>query len=123
MVSLCPDPKAFTQGCTCQAEGFQKDASEIRKLGAEIVGVSTDPVSKLDEFAKAYGLTFPLLSDENGKTAEAYGSALKLPFVGTFANRKTFIIDPKSQLRFAFDSVDAKKSSSDVIAKLKELQA
>ena len=118
-----PDPKAFTQGCTCQAEGFQKDASEIRKLGAEIVGVSTDPVQKLDEFAKAYSLSFPLLSDEKGTTAEAYGSALKIPFVGTFANRKTFIIDPKGQLRFAFDSVDAKKSSTDVIAKLKELRA
>ncbi len=32
------------------------------------------------------------------QVADAYGSALKLPLIGTFANRKTFLIDPKGQV-------------------------
>mmetsp|Transcript_44649 Transcript_44649/g.89651 ORF Transcript_44649/g.89651 Transcript_44649/m.89651 type:complete len:199 (+) Transcript_44649:28-624(+) len=115
-------PKAFTQGCTCQAEDLQKEADQIRKLNAEILGVSVDPVDKLKEFSKAYSLSFPLLSDEGGEIASAYDSVIKIPFIGAVANRKTFIIDPKGQIAYAFDGVKPQGHGEAVIAKLKELQ-
>lgn len=45
-------PGAFSSGCTLEARGFQKDLDEYRKLNAQIVGVSVDPVEKNAQFCK-----------------------------------------------------------------------
>ncbi len=77
------------------------------------------------DFEKTYGLSFPLLSDKDGAVSTAYGSVLKIPFLGTFSNRKTYLIDPTGNLRFVFTDVDSrvKKHADDVLAKLAELTA
>jgi len=41
------------------------------------------------------------------QVADAYGSALKLPLIGTFANRKTFLIDPKGQVGQWFSTLSS----------------
>ena len=103
----------------------EKNADAIRALGAEIYGVSVDSIDKHLDFKKKYGLSFPLLSDKDGKVSEAYGSALKIPFMGTFSNRQTYIIDPEGNLRWVFTDVESrlKKHAEEVIDKLKGLQA
>jgi peroxiredoxin Q/BCP len=54
-----------------------------------------------------------------------YGSALTIPFFGTFSNRQTYLIDPSGTLRFVFTDVDSrvKKHGSEVLAKISELTA
>ena len=118
-------PGDFTSGCTLEAQNFEKNADAIRALGAEIYGVSVDSIDKHLDFKKKYGLSFPLLSDKDGKVSEAYGSALKIPFMGTFSNRQTYIIDPEGNLRWVFTDVESrlKKHAEEVIDKLKGLQA
>lgn len=66
-------PKAGTPGCTREAQAFQERLEALRGLGAEVVGVSPDGPEALARFAAKHGLTFPLLSDPEGKLAEAYG--------------------------------------------------
>lgn len=80
-------PGDFTSGCTIEAQNFEKNSGAIRDLGAEIVGISVDSIDKHLDFSKQYGLSFPLLSDNGGKVSAEYGSALKIPFIGTFSNR------------------------------------
>jgi peroxiredoxin Q/BCP len=118
-------PGDFTSGCTIEAQNFEKNADSIRKLGAEIYGVSVDGVDKHLDFSKKYGLSFPLLSDKDGKVSEKYGSALKIPFMGTFSNRQTYILDPEGNLRWVFTDVQSRlaKHAEEVMDKLKELQA
>ena len=118
-------PGDFTSGCTIEAQNFEKNADAIRALGAEIVGVSVDSVDKHLDFAKSYGLSFPLLSDLGGKVSSEYGSALSIPFVGTFSNRQTYLIDPQGNLRWVFTDVQSRlaKHAEEVISKLKELKA
>ena len=118
-------PGDFTSGCTIEAQNFEENAAAIRALGAEIVGVSVDSVDKHLDFAKSYGLSFPLLSDVGGKVSSDYGSAIKIPFVGTFSNRQTYLIDPQGNLRWVFTDVQSRlaKHAEEVIAKLKELTA
>ena len=86
-------PKADTPGCTEQACKFRDDIVELRKLGAEVVGVSVDDTSAQLAFAKKYSLPFPLLSDSDAQVAARYGS---LRDFGVFklARRNTFLIDP-----------------------------
>jgi peroxiredoxin Q/BCP len=118
-------PGDFTSGCTIEAQNFEKSSGAIRGLGAEIYGVSVDGLEKHLDFSKSYGLSFPLLSDKDGKVSETYGSALKIPFMGTFSNRQTYIIDPEGKLRWVFTDVQSRlnKHADEVISKLKELQA
>ena len=66
-------PKADTPGCTTQACGIQEALPQLGKLKLDVIGVSPDPVAKIEKFAKKYGLTFPLAADEDHAVAEAYG--------------------------------------------------
>jgi len=83
---------------------------------------STDSVDKLQVFKAKHKLTYPLLSDKDASVIKAYDSALSLPFLGTFANRNTYIIDPQGNLREAYAKVDPKMDSIVAFARLKELQ-
>lgn len=118
-------PGDFTSGCTIEAQNFEKNAERIRALGAEIVGVSVDSIDKHLDFGKKYGLSFPLLSDNGGKVSAEYGTALKIPIMGTFSNRQTYLIDPKGSLKWVFKDVQSRlaKHADEVVDKLKELTA
>lgn len=118
-------PGAFTSGCTLEARAFQRDIEEYRKLGAQIVGVSVDPVEKNAQFCTSEGLDFYMLSDQGGLVSKLYGSALSVPGFGTFSNRQTYIIDPKGNLRWIFTDVESHiaRHSAEVIDKLTELES
>mmetsp|Transcript_13746 Transcript_13746/g.28959 ORF Transcript_13746/g.28959 Transcript_13746/m.28959 type:complete len:241 (+) Transcript_13746:340-1062(+) len=117
-------PGAFTSGCTLEARGFQRDLEDYRKLNAQIVGVSVDPVEKNAQFCTEEKLDFFMLSDKGGQISKKYGSALSIPGFGTFSNRQTYIIDPKGELRWIFTDVESRISrhSSEVLEKLTELE-
>jgi len=117
-------PGAFTSGCTLEARGFQKDIEMYRKLNAQIVGVSVDPVEKNSQFCSAEGLDFYMLSDVGGQVSRLYGTALSIPGFGTFSNRQTYIIDPEGMLRHVFLDVESHvaRHSSEVLEKLGELE-
>ncbi|PYI64952.1 thioredoxin-dependent thiol peroxidase [Arthrobacter livingstonensis] len=67
-------PKAATPGCTTEACDFRDSLSALNGAGVEVVGISTDAQQDLAKFAEDFGLNFPLLSDLNHATAEAWGA-------------------------------------------------
>lgn len=86
-------PKADTSGCTVQAQGIQAALDDLGAL--TVIGVSPDPVKKLDAFAKKFGLTFPLASDESQALANAYGTWVEKSMYGrTYMGmeRSTFLV-------------------------------
>ncbi|NBC32213.1 MAG: thioredoxin-dependent thiol peroxidase [Alphaproteobacteria bacterium] len=88
-------PKADTSGCTKEACGFNEALPDFSGTEAEIIGISKDPVSKLDKFADKYGLKFMLASDESGETVERYGSWVEKSMYGKSymgIDRSTFLI-------------------------------
>ncbi|MDT3686375.1 MAG: peroxiredoxin [Pseudorhodoplanes sp.] len=66
-------PKADTEGCTREALDFTDLAKAFRKAGTDILGISADPVKKLDSFRNKHGLGISLASDEALTTLKAYG--------------------------------------------------
>jgi peroxiredoxin Q/BCP len=118
-------PGAFTSGCTLEARAFQRDIEQYRKLNAQIVGVSVDPVEKNAQFCTSEGLDFFMLSDTGGRVSKLYGSALSIPGFGTFSNRQTYLVDPGGNLRWVFNDVESHiaRHSTEVIEKLTELTA
>ncbi len=66
-------PKADTSGCTKQAIGFTEHAEAFSAVGATVLGISKDPVKKLDKFRDKHALGVALLSDEASDVCERYG--------------------------------------------------
>ena len=82
-------PAAMTGGCTREACRFRDLRAEFEAAGAQPVGISTDAVSTQQEFDRRNGFGFPLLSDEDGAVATAYG--VRRRFI-TPVKRVTFVI-------------------------------
>ncbi len=110
-------PKDFTSGCTLEARRFQQDLPKYQKKNAQILGVSADDVDSHAEFCDSEGLKFPLLADTKGMVSKAYGSWLQF-----FSLRHTYIIDPEGTLREIFLGVKPAIHSTEVLARLDELQ-
>jgi peroxiredoxin Q/BCP len=81
--------------CTEQMCAYQDDFEGFEELGAEVWGISLQGVESHQEFAKANGLTFPLLADHRDGVGKAYGVAL-----GGMLRRAIFIIDGAGVIRW-----------------------
>jgi peroxiredoxin Q/BCP len=99
-------PKALTPGCTTQACSIRDIKQELDAKGVAIVGVSPDPVTKLQKFRDKHQLNFDLLSDEGHAIAQAYDvwglkKFMGKEFMGVI--RTTFIIDPNGKIATVLD--------------------
>lgn len=111
-------PKDFTSGCTLEARRFQQDLPKYTNRNVQILGVSADDVDSHAEFCDSEGLKFPLLADTDGKVSKAYGS-----WMGVVSLRHTYLIDPEGILREQFLGVRPAIHSTEVLARLDELQS
>ncbi len=89
-------PGALTPGCTVESCHFRDLAAEFAAAGAQILGISADPVDKQQQFATKYTFDYPLLSDSDRTVAEAFG--VKRRFVIP-VKRATFVINPDRTIR------------------------
>ncbi len=62
-----------TPGCRAQLGAFRDDHDVLAELGGRLVAISTDSPASHRAFAERLGAPFPLLSDEDGAVARAYG--------------------------------------------------
>lgn len=88
-------PKAMTSGCTKEACHFRDIGAEFDAVGAQRVGISTDPVDRQAAFDEKHDLGYPLLSDADKAVAKAYGVKRSLLPV---SKRVTFVIDTDRKL-------------------------
>ena len=80
-------------GCSIEAQRFEAAIPEFKSRKTRVLGVSMDSLDKHEEFCSSKGLkSFTLLSDNDGKVSEAYGADLKIPLLGRFSDRQTFLI-------------------------------
>ncbi|GAB6148407.1 peroxiredoxin [Stetteria hydrogenophila] len=106
-------PRAMTPGCTRETARFNELLGEFEKLGAAVLGVSTDPVDRNARFASKLGVKFKLLSDVNGEVAGKYG-VLREGRGGVRAERVTFIIDGNGVIREVIRGVRPAEKHADL---------
>ena len=117
-------PKADTPGCTKQACALQEALPALGGLKLEVVGVSRDPMPAIEKFAKKYGLTFPLASDEAGAASEAYGTWVEKSMYGkTYMGmeRASFLVDAKGRVAKVWRKVKVPTHAKDVAEAAKAL--
>lgn len=73
-VVLFAYPRAATPGCTTQACGFRDGYGRIEAAGAVVLGLSPDPVAKLQRWREKQGFPYSLLSDPDHAVLERYGA-------------------------------------------------
>ncbi|HEX2241424.1 MAG TPA: peroxiredoxin [Actinomycetota bacterium] len=104
-------PADDTPGCTREACDFRDNHADLQKKGYVVLGVSPQGVESKQAFTKKYGLNFPLLADEGGKVADAYGTWGEVEIFGNQVlktKRSTFVIDEKGDIAEAQYGVRSK---------------
>ncbi len=128
-------PADLTSGCTAQACGFQRQLAELKAAGADVVGVSGDSVTNHQLFKQTHSLSFPLLADEDGKVAEAFGVPVrsggqitrvvegqqKQLIRGVTAQRWTFVIGLDGTIIHKNTAVNAANDSQSVLKVIRQL--
>jgi thioredoxin-dependent peroxiredoxin len=117
-------PKADTSGCTKEAIDFSRLKSAFAKAGADILGVSADPVPAQDKFKAKHKLTIALASDETRRMLEAYGvwqqkSMYGRKYMGIV--RATFLIGPDQRIARVWPKVSVTGHAEEVLAAIKAL--
>lgn len=117
-------PKDNTSGCTKEAQDFQAAMPTFRKAGVEVIGISKDTVASHERFAARYGLSFPLMSDTEGKACEAFGTWVEKSLYGRKymgVERATFLVDAKGVVRNVWRKVKVPGHVDAVLAAVKAL--
>ncbi len=114
-------PKDDTPGCTIEARRFSASLERIKKMGAEVVGVSKDDLKSHDKFRSKYSLKVLLLSDPSIKTIKKYGAWGDRGLFGVGALRKTFVIDRSGRIVKVYPKVQPDGHEKEIIKFLKSL--
>ena len=117
-------PKADTPGCTTEGQDFSALAADFAAAGATVIGVSRDPVKKLDRFKAKYDLKVVLASDEPGDVTEAFGVWVEKSMYGrTYMGieRATFLVDGEGVLRRVWRKVRVKGHAAEVLEAVRAL--
>ena len=114
-------PRDDTRGCTAQACAFRDSHEVFAEAGAEVIGVSSDSVSRHAAFAGRHELPFTLLSDQGGRVRRLYGVPAAL---GLLPGRVTYVIDRQGVVRHVFNSMtNIGQHVSDALGVVRQLQA
>jgi peroxiredoxin Q/BCP len=92
-------PRAFTFGCTLETKRFQDKYEDISALGAELFGISTDPLETQCRFAEEHRAAFALIGDADCAISRAYQVLRPL---SSSDKRVTYVIDERGTVAAVF---------------------
>jgi peroxiredoxin Q/BCP len=119
-------PKDDTSGCTREAQDFTALAPEFRKAGIMVVGVSRDPMKSHEKFIGKYSLAVPLISDEDGRISDAFGTWVQKSMYGRKymgMERSTFLIGADGRVLRAWRKVKVPGHAQEVLKAAREIAA
>ena len=113
-------PKAFTQGCTLEAKAFADAMPEFRKAGAQVIGMSADPIDKLRDFSvKECSSAFPVAT-ATPAVQKAYDVAwAQQPGL---TKRTSYVIGRDGRIAMVHDDLDWSQHVEKTLAAVKALQ-
>jgi len=111
-------PKDDTSGCTLEAQNFTQLAPDFKKAGVKVIGVSRDPMKKHEKFIAKYDLAVPLVSDEDGKISDSFGTWVEKSMYGRKymgMERATYLIGADGKILKAWRKVKVPKHAQEVL--------
>src|SRR6201984_3472549 len=115
-------PAAFTPGCTAEAHQFAEATAKFKELGATVIGVSHDPIEKLDKFSVSECRNkFAVASDADGSIMKAYDSVLEAH--PEYANRTSYVIAPTGEIIYSYTAMNPDQHVDNTMAAVKKWQS
>lgn len=98
-------PKAFTQGCTVEANLFAEASERFAALGATVVGVSADDIDTLKRFSvEACRDKFAVAADAGAQVIKAYDA--QSAWRADMADRISYVIGKDGRIAYAHRGSD-----------------
>lgn len=115
-------PKAFTTGCTIEANAFAEATPRFHALGATVIGVSSDNIETLKRFSvEACRNQFAVAADAQSKVIQAYDAAST--FSRSMAARVSYVIDKSGRIAFTHDSMWPEGHITETLKVIEQLHA
>jgi peroxiredoxin (alkyl hydroperoxide reductase subunit C) len=112
-------PAAFTKGCTIEAHDFAEAIDQYKALGASVIGVSHDPIEKLQKFSVSECRSkFPVAADTDGSIMKAYDAVM--PILSNYASRTSYVIAPDGKILYVYSSLFPDKHVKNTLAAVKK---
>jgi thioredoxin-dependent peroxiredoxin len=113
-------PAAFTKGCTLESRAFSEAMPEFRKAGAQVIGMSADPLDKLKQFSVAECRSAFPVATATPATIAAYDVAWKeRPGLTT---RTSYVIARDGRIVMVHDELDWSQHVAKTLAAVKALK-
>jgi peroxiredoxin Q/BCP len=135
-------PAAFTGGCNLQAHTFAENHDKFAAVGASVIGVSLDSISRLNDFSadpQYCAGKLPVASDENGEIAKSYDIKITDTYKGQAvammkdsrgnkighrtAERTTFVVAPDGKIVATIGGVAGDANAEQALAVVQQLAA
>ena len=135
-------PAAFTGGCNLQAHTFAENHDKFAAVGASVIGVSLDSISRLNDFSadpQYCAGKLPVASDEKGEIAKSYDIKITDTYKGqavatmkdtrgneighSTAERTTFVVAPDGKIVATIGGVAGDANAEQALAVVQQLAA
>ena len=119
-------PKDDTSGCTREAQDFTALAPDFANAGVKVIGVSRDPMKSHEKFIGKYDLAVPLISDEDGRISDAFGTWVEKSMYGRKymgMERATYLIGADGRVLKAWRKVKVPNHAAEVLKAARETAA
>lgn len=115
-------PKAFTTGCTIEANAFAAAMPRFEALGTTVIGVSNDNIETLKRFSvEACRNQFAVAADAQSKVIKAYDAVST--FSRSMAARVSYVIARSGRIVFTHDSMSPEGHITETLKVIEQLQA
>ena len=117
-------PKDDTSGCTLEAQNFTQLAPDFKAAGVKVIGVSRDSMKSHEKFIGKYSLAVPLVSDEDGRVSDAFGTWVEKSMYGRKymgMERATYLIGADGRILKAWRKVKVPNHAREVLTAAREL--
>jgi peroxiredoxin len=116
-------PKAFTQGCTLEANAFAEAMQDFEAAGATVIGMSADDLPTLKQFSSKECRDKFAVATATPAVIRAYDVALVRDGAHTgLSNRTSYVIGTDGKIKLAYSNMDWREHVKLTLAKVREIK-
>ncbi len=115
-------PKAFTSGCTIEAQLFAQAMGDFKAVNTTVVGVSGDDIDTLKKFSEGpCGGKFAVAADPDGKIINAYDAGFAI--IPGMADRISYAIAPDHTILRTYESMSPDQHVTSTLSAVRDWHA
>ena len=112
-------PKAFTKGCTAEAQAFAEATPQFTSAGATLIGMSADDIGTLHKFStQECSSRFPVAADPGLKIIKAFDSVME---GRNISDRISYVIGQDGKVVYAYADRNPDKHVENTLTAVKAI--